>query len=402
MSYYILPKKNIEFKFNIIIDASNDALEPVISNSLFFYLNDMNKQIENIIKSEGEYKCDDSYREKEKEKEKEVSFGLLNKIMNPYEFIFTKVPNTKLSVSKLKPFSNTFYIFMEIINMFNLLDFFEEKNIKTIHYGPNSMAIIECLDMLREDSDDINVMYPSIDPSINTLNVSSIELLSYELKEYEYNETNKYIIGMIHILCNIIQQQSANGIAIIKIHNIFYKPIIDVLYILSSMYEKIYIIKPNNSGIYTNHRYIICKNFILNINKQKLYHQYLKNLQDIFLYEKRETKTILCSLIRNEIPYYFLNKIEESNIITGHQQLDYMNQLVALYKNKNKDDKIEIIKKNNIQKCIQWCEKFKIPYNKFTDKVNIFLPLIKIGSNDFYTDNDINEMVDELLDNELL
>jgi len=31
------------------------------------------------------------------------------------------------------------------------------------------------------------------------------------------------------------------------------------------------------------------------------------------------------------------------------------------------------LKKSNIQKCIQWCDKFKIPYNKFTDKVNIFL-----------------------------
>ena len=42
-------------------------------------------------------------------------------------------------------------------------------------------------------------------------------------------------------------------------------------------------------------------------------------------------------------------------------------------KNKNKEEKIENLKKNNIQKCIQICEKFKIPYNKFAEKVNIFL-----------------------------
>ena len=29
--------------------------------------------------------------------------------------------------------------------------------------------------------------------------------------------------------------------------------------------------------------------------------------------------------------------------------------------------------RTNINKCIQWCDKYKIPYNKFTDKVNIFL-----------------------------
>ena len=29
----------------------------------------------------------------------------------------------------------------------------------------------------------------------------------------------------------------------------------------------------------------------------------------------------------------------------------------------------------NIQKCVIWCEKFKVPHNKFSEKVNIFLPL---------------------------
>jgi hypothetical protein len=39
----------------------------------------------------------------------------------------------------------------------------------------------------------------------------------------------------------------------------------------------------------------------------------------------------------------------------------------AVYKN----DKIECIKKNNIQKSVSWCEKYKIPCNKFTEKINI-------------------------------
>jgi hypothetical protein len=49
--------------------------------------------------------------------------------------------------------------------------------------------------------------------------------------------------------------------------------------------------------------------------------------------------------------------------------------LISLFKSKSKEEKCELWKKNNIQKCIKWCEKFKIPYNKFTDRVNIFLQL---------------------------
>jgi hypothetical protein len=81
--------------------------------------------------------------------------------------------------------------------------------------------------------------------------------------------------------------------------------------------------------------------------------------------------------VKDEIPYYFINKIEEANIIVGQQQLESLDQIVSILKNKNKEDKIETLKKNNLQKCVHWCEKYRIPYNKFSEKVNIFLPFFK-------------------------
>jgi hypothetical protein len=79
------------------------------------------------------------------------------------------------------------------------------------------------------------------------------------------------------------------------------------------------------------------------------------------------------SLIENEIPYYFLNKLEESNAVIGQQQLEAYDQIINIFKNKSRDDKIENLKRNHIQKCIQWCEKNQLPHNKFIDKINIFL-----------------------------
>ena len=81
------------------------------------------------------------------------------------------------------------------------------------------------------------------------------------------------------------------------------------------------------------------------------------------------------SLLLLEMPYYFINKIEESNVSIGFQQIEQIDQILNIIKNKNKEDKLENLKKNNIQKCIQWCEKFKIPHNKFVEKNNIFLAL---------------------------
>jgi len=141
------------------------------------------------------------------------------------------------------------------------------------------------------------------------------------------------------------------------------------------MYDKVYIIKPNASNAFKNERFIICKNFISDYSKTIENNNTIKNLKGIIADCINNGKKI-SSLINSELPYYFLNKVEESNIIIGHLQLEQYDQLINLFKNKNRDDRIESLKKNNIQKCIQWCEKHKIPYNKFVDKLNIFLPIV--------------------------
>ena len=176
----------------------------------------------------------------------------------------------------------------------------------------------------------------------------------------------------------LLKYQSNNGVCLIKINHIFHKPIIDILYILSSVYEKVYIIKPNTSNITMFDKYIVCKNFILDDIKKEVYKNYyfkLAQFISIYLQNNNNNNINISSIIDYEIPSYFINKIDDMNIIIGQQQLESIDQIINIYKNKNKDDKIETIKKTNIQRCITWCEKFKIPHNKFSEKVNIFLPL---------------------------
>ena len=47
-------------------------------------------------------------------------------------------------------------------------------------------------------------------------------------------------------------------------------------------------------------------------------------------------------------------------------------QIINIFKSTNVEDKIELLKRNNIQKCIQWCEKNHIIYNKNMIQTNIF------------------------------
>jgi hypothetical protein len=77
----------------------------------------------------------------------------------------------------------------------------------------------------------------------------------------DFENLNSYILSGIQILMILLKYQSSNGCCLIKINHIFYKPIIDILYILCSTYEKVYIIKPNSSTITSFDKYIVCKNF---------------------------------------------------------------------------------------------------------------------------------------------
>jgi hypothetical protein len=178
---------------------------------------------------------------------------------------------------------------------------------------------------------------------------------------------------MILILYIIIKYQQQDGVTIIKIDNIFYKGIIDVIYILSCLFDKLHIIKPLVSNILTSDRFLVCKKFTnTNINYQNITNK-LEELINNYIKKKIYQNLILESIIDNDIPYLLINKIEESNIVIAQQQLESLDQVINVIKNKNKDDKMEILKRNHIQKSIQWCEKYKIPHNKFIDKLNIFL-----------------------------
>ena len=113
MSYYILPK-NIH-NINVNPQYSNELCRPCISYSLLNYYHEVKIQIDNMF-------VDDSDLS-------DNSFEDAIKIINPYEFIFSKVPGSRFSVSKLKPKNNIFYDLLEIYNNLNILDVFKELNI---------------------------------------------------------------------------------------------------------------------------------------------------------------------------------------------------------------------------------------------------------------------------------
>ena len=388
MSYYILPK-NIN-KIDINPKITNSNLNTYISHSLYNYYNKSINYLQKICDEEGIL---------------DINFLLDNivKTINPYEYIYSKVPGSNYSVSKLKPKTNLFYDIFEIFSSLNILENYNNCNIKSIIISKNHSDIDDYLQLTRENFKDNNIFYENIEMDfINNINIQNKEkydFIFYEkingLLNKENNIFNKSqdIINLLKLLMLIIKCQKTNGFTIIKIDSLFDKSIIDFLYILSSLFDKVLIIKPNTSNIITFEKYIVCKNFMFSANDSKqnflstnnlnlldnlylktenflnMFNSFIESISDYNILQKINIKY----LIQQDIPCHFINKLDEINIILGQQQLESIDNIINIIKNKNKDDKLELIKKANIQKSINWCEKYKIPYNKFIDKINIFL-----------------------------
>ena len=344
MSYYTLPKFNFNNKnINPIINTS--IIEPYISSSFIIYYNNL-------------------YSQQNQQN--------INLFLNSYEYNYSKV----LSVSKLKISNNLFY---ELVEIFNILHFFNNtNNIKTL-FITTFINDVECIKMLRNNNinNDSHFILNKIDEisttkiEENDKNNNKFDFIFYEIENNQ--NINLYIIDFIKIFMVILKNQSNNGNCLIKINHIFYKPIIDLLYILNSNYKKMYIIKPEISNIITHEKYILCTQFINNNNTNELYNIFQDFLKKYTENTNTNANVNIISIIDFNIPLHFINKINDINILFGQQQLESLNQIIS-FKNK---EKIKIIKNLNIQKSIDWCKKNKIPHNTFTEKVNIFLPLLK-------------------------
>jgi len=369
----MLPKNN-----NIIYvnpsDSYDDLLKPYISHSLYHYYNQTRKEIDKICSNENDISTN--------------CFDELIKIVNQYEYIFSKVPGSNFSVSKLKPKSNVFYDFLEVSSTINIFESFKNQSVKTLHFTPNYNDTIQGFEMLRENFSDENIYDDEhiYYDSINEKNMKSIENIKFNFLFVEADSTNfkKYVTNLIECLMLIFKNQEAGGICVIKLNHIFHKQVVDILYMLSSLYEKVYILKPNTSNITSFDKYIVCKNFQKNESKNMYYKCNYYRL--IVFLKKLEDKNIV-SILDFDIPNFFLTKINDMNIIIGQQQLESLDTIINILKNKNKENKIETIKKSNIQKSVIWCEKYKIPCNRFSEKINIFLPINK-------EEKEISEFID--------
>ena len=437
MIYYLLPNSPPNTYEQLFVSKTQTEPNEVISHSLSFYLTDIKNRLNHI--------------EKEWDKHK--------KYTNTYEYIHSNVPYKKKAISKYKPLSRSYFKMIEMIHNFNLLNtanhvppnrsYFTKTNeekvvssspIKTFHLAEGPGGFIEAFVNLRNNSNDVyygmtlcdttnDGTIPGGNKSDSFLanhknviiengeerdgNILSLKNFAYCYKWYGSSmdlitadggfdfsvEFNKQEVNMTKLLfaqlCYGVCLQKKGGCFILKIFDVFCQHTIDIVYLLSSLYQKVYMTKPLTSRIGNSEKYLVCKGFLLE-NTQPLFRTFYLTLaqtlecgEDEYISSflaktnashKCETivKHTVSSLPVSDItinhiqPAYFISKLEEYNSIFGQQQIENIHYTISLIYKNTKQDKIYNLIRNNINKCIHWCIKYNIPYNNISNN-NIFL-----------------------------
>jgi len=365
----------------------SETTSTYISNSLFDFLSRFKEQIE--LSAE--------------------AWDTIKKYTNPYEFIHTIIPGSKLSVSKLKPLSRSFYKMVEIWKMFKLGD--SRESIQTFHLAEGPGGFIEATSYLRKNVNDkyygmtlinndpgcpgwkkshqfleANKNVTIITGEDGTGNLLHKENYLYCVNKFKHtmhiitadggidvsNDFNKQeeLVSKLIVseVIYAITMQKRGGHFVLKIFDIFSKLTIDILYMLTRVYSEVYITKPFTSRLANSEKYIVCKNFLLDETDCEMFiTSFTNEFEKLILYDN------IISLLDFEHDYYFLNKIEEINIIMGQKQLENIITTLNIIGSRNNHDKIDSLKKTNIQKCISWCEKYDITCIKLLSSNNIFL-----------------------------
>lgn len=332
------------------------------------------------------------------------SWDIYKEYTNPYEYIHTKTPNKK-SVSNYQPLSRSYFKMVELINRFQLLN--SQQPVKTFHLAEGPGGFTEAvLNWRRNNSfvkadkyhaislvDEHNKMVPSwrksqsfiranpqfvleygADKTGNLLHIENFTDLvqrhgsqmdfitadgGFDFSEDFSRQETCILPLLVAQIAYALCMQKYQGSFVLKIFDCFLPATVDLLYLLSSFYEKVYLTKPLTSRMANSEKYVVCQNF-----HYTDYHEFYPVISEWFKNAVSKPMTEKTRFLRISIPRLFVTKLEEIILILGHQQINNIFSTLALMNTKtNKSQKIDYLVRTHISKCVYWCQKHNVPFD---------------------------------------
>ena len=407
MTFFLLPRTICPIYENIYLNIEIDIKNPVLSHSLCEYLSKI----------------------KEKITSNEKQWDIYKKYTNPYEYIHSFIPHHQDSICKHIPLSRSYFKMIEIMNAFTYLKTYvrigddrkRKDSIQSFHIAEGPGGFIEALVYLRKcpqdtyygmtllDKNKQNTNIPAWKKSEHFLkknpnviiengldqtgNILSLDNFEYISKKYassidivtadggfdfsiDFNMQETLISQLLfaqiaYALC--IQKQK--GSFILKIFDCFMQHTIDLIYLLTSFYESVYIMKPQTSRYANSEKYIICTGFLYDNHSN--YYTKLFTCFEMMMNNQNYPERFL----KGNIPNLFIKKLDECNMIFGQQQTQNIHHTLSLIETKPRFDQIESLVKTNMKRATDWCIKHHLSYN-IIHSYNMFLTPKKMVINE--------------------
>lgn len=358
--------------------------------------------------------------------EVQIDWDVYKRYTNPYECLHSQsFGQVSQPVCPIRPISRSYFKMIEICSTFDIIHSMPDT-MKSFHIAEGPGGFIEALSHLRKNPSDtyVGMTLMSDSPTVpgwrksqtfleknpnvfietgadgtgditrepNLLHCAgkygaTIDLVTadggFDFSGDFNHQENQVGLLLVSQLAMATAVQKKGGTFIMKLFDVFTKLSLDIVYLLTLMYDKVSIVKPNTSRHANSERYVVAQGFKSSDGRTDWTIQFAPILERIPIaelssqHQEEDTETRyryanILSLVNDDVPRILLTKIEESNASIGQQQMDNISSTLTLIKNP-RQDKMERMRISSIQRCVVWCQKHNLPYNRDVRHFNMFL-----------------------------
>lgn len=350
MSYYLFPKGDISLLKSlepIYLLKEEDAIKPKLSPSLSNYLSQLQDERNSTLFQEIQTEIFT------------YSHGIFREFpefsptyFEMIEIIQTMNLNTYIDMLKKSPYST---------GTLNIYSFLPDYHIKEHKY-----LAIHAIQHIQETQINKEMKHHYYLENNYGNSYSSYSITRFE-QNYLFFASKLHIIladttlgystmDIIVQMCMILCTQAKKGVLVWKIGETNTECMQDVLFLLSSFYEKMYFIQPFILDNSKSEKYLVCKGFLYD-DSYSIYvylHPFLQKLSNTL---SNTPEVSIYRILNQKIPAFFCNKLEEIHYIFGQLQLEQIHYILLLMTHKYRNSKLENIAKLNISKCMDWINK---------------------------------------------
>ena len=390
-----------------------------------FYLEIESNNVNNIIKSlkidvlrkdknilfNKYYKIVSTEKEKIDKLENNENWDKMKKIGNPYELIYTTYNKKRKndSISQHIPISRSYFKMWEIFYNFDLFKNFnmhnehifahlaegpggfmeatynfkskitKKKSINDTFYGitlkPSNEYIPDFNKIKKIFNGNNNIkieygnlyIYDDVKNYISKFNNQKAILVTADggfdySSNFNGQEINscQIIYSECIVALNILKK---GGSFVCKVFDLFSYTMVQILYIVSSCFDEVYIYKPETSRPANSEKYLVCmyyKDNLSDLSKSNLLK--IIELWNNKIVELTGDDSIIFKDMK--VSNSFIQNLNNYNEQYMETQIYYLNSTIKLAEHKIEKDKYYEIIQNQVNNAIEWCNKYDIEINK--------------------------------------